>query len=1264
MSKVRRIYVEKKDQFAVAARGLEHEVKSYLGIKDLEKVRILIRYDVENISDEVYERACRSVFSEPPVDQLYEESFPMAEDEKAFAVEFLPGQFDQRADSAVQCVKFLKEDEEPIIRSATVYVVKGAVSEEEFEAVKNHCINPVDSRETGFVKPETLVTEFQEPADVITFDGFIDMDEAPLKELYTSLNLAMTFKDFLHIQNYFKNEEKRNPSMTEIRVLDTYWSDHCRHTTFSTELKEVVFDDGYYKKPIVDTYRQYLADHSEIFKGREDKFVCLMDLALMAMRKLKKEGKLQDQEESDEINACSIVVPVEVDGVTEEWLVNFKNETHNHPTEIEPFGGAATCLGGAIRDPLSGRTYVYQAMRVTGAADPTVSVKKTLKGKLPQKKLVRDAAHGYSSYGNQIGLATGYVKEIYHPDYVAKRMEIGAVMGAAPRRAVIRENSDPGDIIILLGGRTGRDGIGGATGSSKVHTEASIEVCGAEVQKGNAPTERKIQRLFRREEVSRLIKKCNDFGAGGVSVAIGELAEGLHIYLDKVPKKYAGLDGTELAISESQERMAVVVDPKDVDEFMKYASEENLEAVQVAVVTKEPRLVLIWRDKEIVNISRAFLDTNGAHQETSVEVEMPSETEKYFVREEVADVRKKWLETLADLNCCSQKGLVEMFDSSIGAGSVLMPYGGKYQLTETQAMVAKLPVLEGKCDTVTMMSYGFDPYLSSWSPYHGAVYAVLESVARIVANGGDYSRIRFTFQEYFRRMTEDPKRWSQPFAALLGAYSAQLGFGLPSIGGKDSMSGTFNHIDVPPTLVSFAVDVAKLKDVVSPELKNTGDKLVWIHLPVDAHLLPEYEGVMETYRKLHEDMQNGRVKAAYVVDRQGIAAAVSKMAFGNALGVTIEHNVDERDLFTPYIADLICEVPAEKVGELASTYTVIGEVTDKPVLSYKDTEITIREAVSAWNKPLEKVFKTVSGAELPEVDALNVAAADENGIVADSCYQAKSIHVCSHKLAQPTVFIPVFPGTNCEYDSTRAFERAGAKVITQVFSNLSAEDIRGSVDAFEKVINQAQIIMFPGGFSAGDEPDGSAKFFATAFQNAKIKEAVTKLLNERDGLALGICNGFQALIKLGLVPYGEILGQTEDSPTLTFNTIGRHISKMVYTKVVTNKSPWLAGAELGGVYTNPASHGEGRFVASKEWIDKLMANGQIATRYCDVNGNLTNDEYWNVNGSYCGIEGITSPDGRVFGKMAHAERRDNGVAVNIYGEQDLKIFESGVAYFK
>ena len=998
----------------------------------------------------------------------------------------------------------------------------------------------------------------------------------------------MTFKDFQHIQNYFRNEEKRDPSMTEIRVLDTYWSDHCRHTTFSTELTSVKFDEGDYKTPIEKTYKEYLDAHKDMYKGRDDKFVCLMDLALMAMKKLKAEGKLADQEESDEINACSIVVPVDVDGKEEEWLINFKNETHNHPTEIEPFGGAATCLGGAIRDPLSGRTYVYQAMRVTGAADPTVSVKETLKGKLPQKKLVRSAAHGYSSYGNQIGLATGAVKEIYHPDYVAKRMEIGAVMGAAPRRAVIRENSDPGDIIILLGGRTGRDGIGGATGSSKVHTEASIEVCGAEVQKGNAPTERKIQRMFRREEVSHIIKKCNDFGAGGVSVAIGELAPGLQIDLDKVPKIYAGLDGTEIAISESQERMAVVVDPKDVDTFLKFANEENLEAIPVAVVTEEPRLVLNWRGKEIVNISRAFLDTNGAHQETSVEVEIPSKDGNLFEeRPDVTDVKKKWMDTLADLNVCSQKGLVEMFDGSIGAGSVFMPHGGKYQLTETQSMVAKVPVQNGKTETVTMMSYGFDPYLSSWSPYHGAAYAVTESVAKIVATGGDYKKIRFTFQEYFRRMTEDPKRWSQPFSALLGAYAAQIGFGLPSIGGKDSMSGTFNDIDVPPTLVSFAVDVAKVKDVITPELKKAGSKLVWLRAPKDSYDLPDYPALMEQYDKLHQDIQAGRVISAYALDRHGIAAAVSKMAFGNGMGVKIEHNLDPRDFFAPAFGDIICEVPDGKVGELAITYTVIGEVTDNAKFTYGDTEITLKEALSTWEGTLENVFKTAAGTE-------DVKADD------GSLYKADSIYVCKHKVAKPRVFIPVFPGTNCEYDSTRAFERAGAEVDVKVFKNLTAEDIHDSVELFEKAIDQAQMIMFPGGFSAGDEPDGSAKFFATAFQNEKIKEAVMKLLNERDGLALGICNGFQALIKLGLVPYGEICGQKEDSPTLTYNTIGRHVSKMVYTKVVSNKSPWLQKAQLGGVYCNPASHGEGRFVANDEWLKKLKENGQIATEYVPV----------------------------------------------------------------
>ena len=1251
MSNVKRVYVEKKADFAVQAKELRHEIKHYLGVPDVTGVRVLIRYDIENVSDETFEKACHGVFAEAPVDILYNETFPMKENETAFSVESLPGQFDQRADSAEQCLQFIKEDERPVVRTAITYVIEGDITDAELDAIKHHCINPVDSRETGFDKPETLVTVFDEPADVKIFDGFKEMPEEELKALYDSLGLAMTFKDFQHIQGYYANEEKRDPSMTEIRVLDTYWSDHCRHTTFSTELKSVSFDDGDLREPIENTYKQYLNDHSEIFAGREDKFVCLMDLALMAMRKLKKEGKLQDQEESDEINACSIVVPIKVDGVEEEWLINFKNETHNHPTEIEPFGGAATCLGGAIRDPLSGRTYVYQAMRVTGAADPTVSVKETLKGKLPQKKLVRGAAKGYSSYGNQIGLATGAVKEIYHPNYVAKRMEIGAVLGAAPRRAVIRETSDPGDIIILLGGRTGRDGCGGATGSSKVHTEQSIETCGAEVQKGNPPTERKIQRLFRREEVSKLIKKCNDFGAGGVSVAIGELADGLRVDLDKVPKKYAGLDGTEIAISESQERMAVVVDPKDVEEFLAYAKEENLEATEVAVVTESPRLVLTWRGKEIVNLSRAFLDTNGAHQETNVAVDIPSLEESVFQKQEVTDVKAKWLDVLKDLNVCSQKGLVEMFDGSIGAGSVFMPHGGKYQMTETQAMVAKVPVLNGTTDAVSMMSFGFDPYLSSWSPYHGAIYAVVESIAKIVAAGGDYKKIRFTFQEYFRRMTEDPKRWSQPFAALLGAYDAQLGFGLPSIGGKDSMSGTFQDIDVPPTLVSFAVDMATEKDIITPELKKAGNKLILVKAERNKYDLPVYEQIMDQYGKFAEDIHNGAIVSAYALDRHGIISAVSKMAFGNGLGVELNSELSAVDAFAPAFGDLVAEVDADKLNKLTVDYTVIGGVSENKLFKYGDAEITLAEAKAAWEEPLEKVFATKSA-----------ASSDEK--IKERLFNTSDIHICSHKLAQPTVFIPVFPGTNCEYDSKKAFERAGAKVITKVFKNLDATGIRESVDEFEKAISQAQMIMFPGGFSAGDEPDGSAKFFATAFQNAKIKEAVEKLLNERDGLALGICNGFQALIKLGLVPYGQIVGQNEDSPTLTYNTIGRHISKMVYTKVVTNKSPWLQNAQLGGVYTNPASHGEGRFVANDEWIEKLFANGQVATQYCDPEGNISMDEEWNVNGSYYAIEGITSPDGRVLGKMAHSERRGDSVAINIYGEQDLKIFESGVKYFK
>ena len=1251
MGSVRRIYVEKKQPYAVHAKELKEEVKRYLGIKSITNVRVLIRYDVENLSEATYKQALGTVFSEPPVDNCYENEFEKADGSFVFSVEYLPGQFDQRADSAEQCVKLLNEKENPVIRSATTYIFEGEIAKQDEDRIKEYCINPVDSREALENIPDTLVQEFDEPADVAVFDGFRDMSEDELKKLYESLNLAMTFKDFLHIQNYFKSEENRDPSVTEIRVLDTYWSDHCRHTTFQTELKNVKFEDGYYNAPIEASYEMYEDARKELFKDRPDKYVSLMDIALMGMRKLKADGKLDDMEESDEINACSIVVPVEIDGKTEEWLIFFKNETHNHPTEIEPFGGAATCLGGAIRDPLSGRGYVYQAMRVTGAADPTVSMKDTLSGKLPQRKIVTGAAKGYSSYGNQIGLATGLVNEIYHPNYVAKRMEIGAVMGAAPRRNVIRENSDPGDIIILLGGRTGRDGIGGATGSSKAHTTKSIDVCGAEVQKGNAPTERKIQRLFRREEVSSIIKKCNDFGAGGVSVAIGELADGLRVNLDKVPKKYAGLDGTELAISESQERMAVVVDSKDVDKMLKFAEEENLEAVAVAEVTKEPRLVLSWRDKVIVDLSRAFLDTNGAHQETDVVVTMPDEKANYFEeKKDTKDIKKAWLDTLSDLNVCSQKGLVEMFDSSIGAASVYMPYGGKYQLTPTQSMVAKLPMSEGKCDTVTMMSYGLDPYLASWSPYHGSVYAVISSVAKIVAAGGDYSKIRFTFQEYFRRLGEDPKRWGEPMAALLGAYDAQIKLGLPSIGGKDSMSGSFNDIDVPPTLCSFAVDIAKAGDIVSPELKKAGNILVKFDIEKDKYSLPVYEQLMSLYSKITDMIKSKIIVSAYAVGFGGICEAVSKMAFGNGFGVKVEESLDSDELFAKDYGSIIAEVSADNLDKISAEYKKIAVVTDNAEFVYGDTKISMKEALENWTGRLESVFPTRSDVEQTKLE--------------DKLFDAKTVYTAKNKVARPKVFIPVFPGTNCEYDTTKAFELAGADVETVVFKNMTESQIVESVNAFEKAIRDSQILMFSGGFSAGDEPDGSAKFIASIFRNPKIMDAVHELLQKRDGLALGICNGFQALIKLGLVPFGEIKPQTADAPTLTTNSIGRHISKSVYTKVVTNKSPWLMKAELGGVYAIPASHGEGRFVAPKNVIDDLFANGQVATRYVDLNGVPTMDEDYNPNGSYAAIEGITSPDGRVLGKMAHSERIGDSVAINIVGNQNQHIFESGVSYFK
>ncbi len=1249
---VTRIYVEKKPEFAVQAGKLAEEIKSFLGIEAVTGVRVLNRYDMEHISPETYEAAKGLIFSEPPVDMLYEGDFPHEPADAVFTVEYLPGQFDQRADSAEQCVKLLNEKENPIIRSATTYVIQGTIRPEELKAIQSLCINPVDSRLADGGVPETLVEEYEEPADVKIFEGFGQMEEAPLRELYDSLGLAMTFADFRFIQEYFAKEEKRDPSMTEIRVLDTYWSDHCRHTTFQTELTDVTFAEGDYKEEMEAVYREYLADRKTVFGDRKDKYVCLMDLALMAMRKLKQEGKLTDQEESEEINACSIVVPVTIDGVEEEWLISFKNETHNHPTEIEPFGGAATCLGGAIRDPLSGRSYVYQAMRVTGAADPTAPISQTLKGKLPQRKIVTDAARGYSSYGNQIGLATGYVKELYHPGYVATRMEIGAVMGAAPRKNVVRASSDPGDLILLLGGRTGRDGCGGATGSSKSHTEASLSTCGAEVQKGNAPTERKLQRLFRRPEVSRLIKKCNDFGAGGVSVAIGELADGLRIDLDMVPKKYAGLDGTELAISESQERMAIVIDPASLVEIMGYVQEENLEATVVAEVMEEKRLIMYWRGKEIVNISRAFLDTNGAHQEAQAEVPVAREAGNPFASCPAAEkpVREAWLDTLADLNVCSQKGLVEMFDSSIGAGSVLMPYGGVYQMTETQSMVAKLPVLSGETDTVTMMSYGFDPYLSSWSPFHGAIYAVVSSVAKIVAAGGDWRKIHFTFQEYFQRLGTDPKRWGEPVAALLGAYQAQKGMGLASIGGKDSMSGTFNDIDVPPTLVSFAVDVGSSRHVISPELKQGGNKLVLFRIRRNAKELPDYAQIEDLYGKIYEDIGEGNILSAYALERHGLAEALAKMAFGNKLGVTVADTVPREDFFGAGWGNLVAEVPANRIAALRAEGQVIGEVTADGRFTYGDASLTMEEALAAWTGTLDSVYPS---------QAASTAEPAEQPL-----YSKGSVSICTHKLAQPTVFIPVFPGTNCEVDSQKAMEAAGAKTIVQVMRNMTETDIRDSVEAFAKGIAQSQIIFFPGGFSAGDEPDGSAKFFATAFRNAKIKEAVEKLLQERDGLALGICNGFQALIKLGLVPHGKIVPQEANAPTLTFNTIGRHISRMNYVKVVSNRSPWLAGAELGGVYCNPASHGEGRFVADEEWMRKLFANGQVATQYCSPTGEVTMDAQWNSNGSYLAVEGITSPDGRVLGKMLHCERSGKSVAMNIYGEQDMKLFASGVRYFK
>ena len=1265
-SKVRRVYVEKKPPYAVKAGQRLEEIRTFLGVKGITSLRLLIRYDCEDIRDDVFETACRCVFSEPPVDVLFRDSIAIPEGSRVFAVEALPGQFDQRADSAVQCIQLLNPDSNVTIRTAEVYILEGAISDEEFARIKKDVINPVDSRETSMEIPDTLKMDYPEAPDVRIFAGFTGMAEKDLQDLYDSLGLAMTFRDFQFIQDYFKNEEHRDPTMTEIRVLDTYWSDHCRHTTFATEITDVTFDDGYYKVPMETTFQSYQDSRAELFKDRPDKYPCLMDLALIGARKLKAEGKLTDQEESDENNACSVVVPIEVDygegPVREEWLLFFKNETHNHPTEIEPFGGAATCLGGAIRDPLSGRGYVYQAMRVTGAADPTRPVSETLEGKLPQKKLVTGAAQGYSSYGNQIGLATGEVTEFYHPGYVAKRMEIGAVMGAAARKNVIRENSAPGDVIILLGGRTGRDGMGGATGASKAHTEKSLSTCGAEVQKGNAPTERKLQRLFRRPEVSHIIKKCNDFGAGGVSVAIGELADGLQVNLDLVPKKYEGLDGTELAISESQERMAVVVDPKDQETLLRYAAEENLEATPVAVVTKESRLVLNWRGRAIVDISRAFLNTNGAHQETKVEVEAPKKEDNYFQKIAAAKTAEDlaagkgfseaFTDALSDLNVCSQKGLVERFDSSIGAATEEMPYGGKYQLTKTQAMTAKLPVLGGTTGTVSMMAFGFDPYLSSWSPYHGAVYAVTESVAKLIATGGSFDSIHFTFQEYFKRMNEEPTRWSQPFSALLGAYDAQVGFGKAAIGGKDSMSGSFEDLDVPPTLVSFAVALGNVANVTSPEFKAAGHRVV--------RIAPSYreDGITPDATSLLAacDLasQLAASKAAAAVSTPGYGAtaeALFKMCVGNGIGVDLSGVADADALFAPAYGSFLVELadgadlPAAPEGV---TVQELGTTTQAYQLAVAGQTLDLAPLQEAWEARMEPVFPYREAGEPVE----------------QVSFHREAPAVCAHAhLARPRVVIPVFPGNNCEYDSAHAFERAGADVTTLVVNNLTPQNVAQSTQALVEQINKSQIIMIPGGFSGGDEPDGSAKFITAFFRAPAVTEAVRDLLQNRDGLILGICNGFQALVKLGLVPYGDIVPMTDKCPTLTFNTIGRHQSRLVRTRVASDLSPWLSKCQVGDIHTVAISHGEGRFVASPEVLAQLRAGGQIATQYVDEAGVPSMDLGVNPNGSVLSIEGITSPDGRVLGKMGHTERYTAGTYQNVPGNPYQPLFQGGVSYF-
>ncbi|MFR5772539.1 MAG: phosphoribosylformylglycinamidine synthase [Lachnospirales bacterium] len=1248
MAEIKRIYVEKKEGCNIEASQLLADIKENLGLTNLTGLRILNRYDVEDIADDVFEAASKTIFSEPPVDYIYNETFEMAEDETAFSMEYLPGQYDQRADSAMQCIQIISGDDKAVVASAKTYVLKGKLSTEDVEKIKHYCINPVDSREASMEKPATLKMDLTIPTTVETIEGFIDMDEKALLDYRKSLGLAMSEADILFCQKYFKDTEKRNPTITEIRVIDTYWSDHCRHTTFATHINDVTFEDGKYKEVVENVYKMYLDEKKSL--GREQKPVCLMDIATTGMRALKAQGKLDNFDESEEINACSIVVPVDVDGVEEDWLVMFKNETHNHPTEIEPFGGAATCLGGAIRDPLSGRSYVYQAMRVTGAGDPTVPVADTLQGKLPQRKIVTSAAHGYSSYGNQIGLATGQVAEIYDEGYVAKRMEIGAVIAAAKKENVIRECPDAGDIIILTGGRTGRDGCGGATGSSKEHDEDSILTCGAEVQKGNAPTERKLQRLFRNPEVSKMIRRCNDFGAGGVSVAIGELADGLEINLDLVPKKYEGLDGTELAISESQERMAVVVKADKADSFIKYANEENLEATVVAKVTDDRRLKMFWNGNDIVNISRDFLDTNGAVQNTDIYVEEPANKPEKI--ENKSDLKAQWLENLSQLNVACQKGLVERFDSTIGAGTILMPFGGKNQMTPAEVMAAKIPLLKGETTTGTLMSYGYNPTVAKWSPFHSAVYAVVESVAKIVAGGGDYDSVRLTFQEYFERLGEDSHRWGKPFSALLGAYLAQMELGTAAIGGKDSMSGTFKDLDVPPTLVSFAVDTVKMYNVISPEFKNAGNTIVKVNVSYDENDLPVFDELKKNFAKISELVKEGKIVSAATIGVGGIAAAVTKMAFGNDIGAVI----NEEDLFNynygSFVLELACDkAEAEKLFA-GYNFAVIGNTTSEKNIVANGVTIDLDEALNVWIKPLEKIFPTKY---LEDVKKADIEIKPFN--VVEKKFSGKGI-------AAPRVLIPVFPGNNCEYDTKRAFEKAGAVADTLVVTNLKTQWLEESIDKMVDMIHNSQIIMIPGGFSAGDEPEGSGKFIAAVFRNPKVKEAVMDLLKNRDGLMLGICNGFQALIKLGLVPFGEIRDMEENSPTLTFNTIGRHISCLADTKIVSNKSPWLWNSNVGDIHKVAFSHGEGRFMADEAVIKALAENNQIATQYVDPNGNPTFDIRYNPNGSLYAIEGITSPDGRVLGKMGHSERMGDGVFKNVPGEKDQKIFLSGVQYFK